>query len=94
MVGDCAGARTGGTGPLLPERVYQEIWGALITYNIVRLKMAKAAREAHVEPTDLSFVRAFHILQYEMMWAAVTSPGKLPVHLLRLRQRLRFAILE
>ncbi len=31
-------------------------------------------------------------MKYEMMWAAVTSPGKLPAHLLRLRQQLRFAI--
>ena len=77
-----------------PEVVYQEMWGALIAYNIVRLEMARTARQAHVAPTDLSFVRAFHILQYEMMWAAVTSPGKLPAHLLRLRQQLRFAILE
>ena len=27
-------------------------------------------------------------------WAAVSSPGKLPANLLRLRQQLRFVILE
>jgi len=78
----------------LPEGVHQEIWGALIAYNIVRMEMAQAAREAKVKPTDLSFVRAFHIVQHEMMWAAVTSPGKLPAHLRRLRLQLQFAMLE
>ena len=78
----------------LPEGVYQEIWGALIAYNIVRMEMAQAAREAKVQPTDLSFVRAFHIVQHEMMWAAVTSPRKLPAHLRRLRLQLQFAMPE
>ena len=77
-----------------PEGVYQEIWGALIAYNIVRMEMAQAAREANVQPTDLSFVRAFHIVRHEMMRAAVTSPGKLPAHLRRLCLQLQFAILE
>jgi len=77
-----------------PEGVYQEIWGALIAYSIVRLEMARAAREANVQPTELSFVRVFQIMQHEMMWAAVTSPGKLPAHLRRLRLQLQFAILE
>ena len=77
-----------------PQGVNQEIWGALIAYNLVRLEMAKAAIEAKVEPTDLSFLRALHILQNEMIWAAGMAPGKLPAHLLRLRLQLQFAIVE
>jgi len=78
----------------LPEGVQQEIWGALIAYNLVRLEMAKAAIEARVAPTDLSFLRALHIIQHELIWAAGMSPGKLPSHLVRLRLQLQMAIVE
>jgi IS4 transposase len=44
-----------------PSGIEQEVWGALIAYNLVRLEMAKAAIQAKVEPTDLSFLRALHI---------------------------------
>lgn len=77
-----------------PAGIKQEIWGALIAYNLVRLEMAKAAIAAKVEPTDLSFLRALHILQNEMIWAVGMAPGKLPAHLLRLRTQLQFAIVE
>jgi len=77
-----------------PTGIQQEIWGALIAYNLVRQEMAKAAIQAKVEPTDLSFLRALHILQNEMIWAAGMAPGKLPAHLLRLRLQLQFAIVE
>lgn len=77
-----------------PAGIKQEIWGALIAYNLVRLEMAKAAIQARVEPTDLSFLRALHILQHEMIWAVGMTPGKLPAHLVRLRTQLQFAIVE
>lgn len=69
--------------------VQQEIWGAIIAYNLVRLEMAKAALEAGCAPTDISFVRAFHTIQYELIWAAATrAQGKLPKLLQNMRQRL------
>ncbi|MCX5545616.1 DDE transposase, partial [Paraburkholderia sp. CNPSo 3076] len=62
----------------------------LIAYNLIRLEVAKAALEAGRAPEDLSFIRAFHTIQYEMSWAAVTrSYGKLPALLVRLRERLK-----
>lgn len=71
------------------DGVRQEIWGALTAYNLVRLEIAKAALDAKCAPTDISFIRAFHTIQYELRWAAVTrSQGKLPELLRRLRQRL------
>lgn len=90
-------AMLGGTMTLRsqqPQGLEQEIWGELIAYNLVRLEMAKAAIVAKVEPTDLSFVRALHMLQHEMIWAVGIAPGKLPAHLLRLRTQLQFAIIE
>jgi hypothetical protein len=72
------------------QGVYQELWGALIAYNLIRLEIAQAALDAGHAPNDLSFIRAFHIIQYEMTWAAVTrSDGKLPMLLTRLRERLK-----
>ncbi|MGK5008483.1 IS4 family transposase, partial [Janthinobacterium sp. MDB2-8] len=51
--------------------------------------MAKAALAVKCEPTEISFVRAFHVIQYELHWAAIVrSYGKLPALMQRLRQRL------
>lgn len=77
------------------EGVYQEIWGALIAYNLIRREMATAAWQAKLDPTDISFVRAFHVFQHEMMWAAVTPAfGKIPAWLDRLHARLAFETVE
>lgn len=71
------------------EGVMQEIWGALIAYNLVRIEMAKAALDAECAPTDISFVRACHTIQYELQWAAATRAlGKLPKLLQNMRKRL------
>jgi len=71
-----------------PETVYQEIWGALLAYNLVRLEIAEVAVEAEVNPTQLSFTTALHYLRHEWGWMAIEAPGKIPAHLLRLRNRL------
>jgi hypothetical protein len=36
------------------EGVYQEIWGALTAYDLIRLEMAKAALEVKCEPRSVS----------------------------------------
>lgn len=69
--------------------VYQEIWGTLTAYNLIRLEIAKAALAAKCEPTQVSFTRAFHIIQFELHWAAVVRAyGKLPAYMKHLRARL------
>ena len=71
------------------DGVYQEIWGTLIAYNLIRLEIAKAALTVKCEPTEVSFIRAFHLIQFELHWAAVTrSYGKLPACMKHLRERL------
>ena len=72
----------------MPQTVRQEVWGVLLAYNLVRLEMAEVAREEGAAPTDLSFTVALHYLRYEWHWLATSSPGTLPKHLQRLRQRL------
>jgi hypothetical protein len=71
-----------------PQTVCQEVWGALLAYNLVRLEMAQLATEAEVRPTELSFTTALHYLRHQWGWMAIESPAKLPAHLIRLRQRL------
>jgi Transposase DDE domain len=75
-----------------PETVYQEIWGALLAYNLVRLEIAEVAVE--VNPTQLSFTTALHYLRHEWGWMAIEAPGKIPAHLLRLRNHLGDLLLE
>lgn len=70
------------------QTVMQEVWGALIAYNLIRLEMAEVAKEEGVAPTDLSFTVALNYMRYEWVSLASISPGVLPKHLLRLRQRL------
>jgi hypothetical protein len=71
------------------DGVTQEIWGALIAYNLLRTEIAKAALEAKCEPTDISFTLALRTIQYELYIAAATqAQGKLPAGLQRLRKRL------
>ena len=66
----------------------QEVWGALLAYNLIRLEMAEVAKQDGVPPTDLSFTVALNYLRYEWVSLASISPGNLPQHLLRLRQRM------
>ena len=78
-----------------PEGIIQEIWGALIAYNLVRLEMAMAATEAKAQPTDLSFIRALHLIQQELLFASFTEAyGNIPGKLKRLREQLKEAIRE
>jgi hypothetical protein len=67
----------------------QEIWGALIAYNLIRVEIAKAALEAKCEPTAISFTLALFTIQHELLMAGPAMPqGKLPAMLKRLRERL------
>lgn len=71
------------------EGTEQEIWGAMIAYNLIRIEMAKAALEAKCEPTSISFLLALSTIQNELMTIGrATSPGTIPARLKRLRDRL------
>jgi hypothetical protein len=67
----------------------QEIWGAMIAYNLIRLEIAKAAIEAKCEPTQISFTTAMFTIQHELMFMGpAMSPGNIPARLKQLRERL------
>ena len=72
-----------------PQTIEQEVWGALLAYNLVRLEMAEIAKESQLHPTELSFVAAMDYLQLEWITlASCPSPGSLPALLQRMRIRL------
>jgi hypothetical protein len=77
-----------------PKAVLQELWGALIAFNLVRLEMERVADEANVAPTRISFVVSLALVRDEWEWSARTrSPGAIPKHLRHLRDRLKRFIL-
>ena len=55
--------------------VRQELWGILLTYNLIRLEMEKIAKEADLPPNRISFVAAMRFIRDEWSWCAVASPG-------------------
>jgi hypothetical protein len=71
-----------------PDGVRQEIWGILLTYNLVRLEMERVANDAGVEPLRLSFVASLRALRYHWVMAAGISPGNLPRYLAEVREEL------
>jgi hypothetical protein len=78
-----------------PEGVRQELWGIAIAYNLVRVEMERAATEAGVPPTRISFVGALAMIREEFMWLVSprVTPGAIPASLQRLRKRLKRLVL-
>ena len=75
------------------DRIRQEIWGILIAYNLIRLEMERAAGEAKVSPTRISFVMVYRMIRDEWLWCAIASPGAIPRHLKNLRAEIKLFIL-
>lgn len=68
------------------DRIRQEIWGILITYNLIRLEMERAAEAAEISPMRISFITVYRMIRDEWLWSALTnSPGAIPKHLQKLR---------
>ncbi len=77
-----------------PDGVRQEIWGLLLAYNLVRLEIARVAREVGVPPVRISFVLALTLIRDEWQWSNISiGPGAIPKHLMRLRENLRRLVL-
>jgi hypothetical protein len=73
--------------------VEQEMWGALLAYNLVRMEMAAVAREEKVAPRRVSFSMSLRAIVSDWKWISEASPGTIPKHLKRLRSNLRELIL-
>jgi hypothetical protein len=68
--------------------VEQELWGILLTFNLVRLEMEQIADEAKVPPSRVSFTTAMRFIRDEWNWCAVASPGSIPAKLRRMRDNV------
>lgn len=76
-----------------PIAVAQEMWGLLITYNLIRLEMQRIAAELDVHPIRISFVAALRECVQQWHLAAVTSPGTAAERLATMTDRLRAFVL-
>jgi hypothetical protein len=77
-----------------PSGVRQELWGILLVYNMIRVEMGRAAEEAKVVPTRISFVEPMRLIRDEWMWlAASQSPGAIPKKLRELRANIKRYVL-
>lgn len=78
-----------------PAGVRQEIWGIALAYNLVRVEMERAADEAGVPPTRISFVNALSLVRYCLLISSTPplAPGKIPARLADLRRQLKLLVL-
>jgi hypothetical protein len=75
------------------DGAYQELWGILLAYNLVRLEMERTAGELGVEPTRISFVTALRIICDTWSWCALASPGALPTRLKTMQENFARLVL-
>jgi len=75
------------------EGVYQELWGILTSYNLVRLEMSRMAQYHKVEPLRISFINALRLIQDEFLWCSGRTPGTVPKKLQNLRENGKRLIL-
>lgn len=77
-----------------PEGVLQEVWGILLAYNLVRYRMARAARSHGIEPRGMSFVYSLRLVRAFLIATAWEgSPANIPRHLETLDRELESASL-
>jgi len=78
-----------------PDGVRQELWGIALVYNLIRLEMERAAVEAGVAPTRISFTAAVMHIVSELSWlrGQRLALGTIPSRLDRIRQRIKRLVL-
>lgn len=78
-----------------PDGVRQELWGIAIAYNLVRLEMERAACEAKVPPTQISFTSALFYIKDEIarLRGQRLALGTIPSRLKHLRESLKRLVL-
>jgi hypothetical protein len=76
-----------------PEGIYQELWGQLLVYNLVRREMLLTAQAYELPPSRISFRSS--LLWIRDFWTTgwMISPGNVPKSLADLREKLSDLIL-
>ena len=63
----------------LPELIYQELWGLLLAYNLIRYKMVLMAKSLkNIFPNQLSFRDASSHIIYKLTQMPIYAPGNVP----------------
>ena len=73
--------------------IYQEVWGLLTAYNLIRLEMSQIAKEAKVSPLRISFVMALRLIRDELIWCSIGTPGSIPAKLRKMREDVKQFVL-
>ena len=77
-----------------PTAIRQEIWGILLGYNLIRHRMALAARKLNIEPRSMSFVYSLRLIRaFLIVTAWDGSPANIPRYLETLDKELESATL-
>lgn len=76
-----------------PDLVLQELYGLAISYNVVRVMMARAALAAGVPPARMSFRNSLLEIRVFLLAAIHETPGALPRHYKRLCLQLALLVL-
>lgn len=75
-----------------PVGVRQEIWGILLAYNLIRHRMALAARKLEIEPREMSFVYSLRLVRAFLIATAWDgSPANIPRYIETLDRELESA---
>ncbi|MFP2467601.1 transposase, partial [Pseudescherichia vulneris] len=79
----------------LPELVRQELWGVLLTYNLVRYQMVRMAFELKGDylPYQLSFSGTISEITRLLITLPWASPGKMPGELRTLYEKAKWLVL-
>ncbi len=79
----------------LPERVRQELWGVLLTYNLVRYQMVRMAFELKGDylPYQLIFSGSISEITRLLITLPWASPGKMPGELRTLYEKAKWLVL-
>jgi Insertion element 4 transposase N-terminal/Transposase DDE domain len=76
-----------------PQAVRQEMYGAAIAYNLVRLELARVATQLKVAPRRMSFRHGLMLIRNFMVGAWQTPVGALPRRMASLEEDLRLLVL-
>lgn len=76
-----------------PPRVAQELWGLLLTYNLVRREMLLVATAHKLSPARISFMSSLLWIANFWVMAWRTSPTNVPKHLGEFHSKLKVLFL-
>ena len=76
------------------EKTRQELWGILLAYNLIRMKMMDVSTKCGYPPTRLSFTHTLRLVRvFCEIHAWVAAPTKLPARIEALEDMLALLIL-